>query len=235
MEENIINRIHELIKRGDSSLTESEIHEAVNFVRDLPNQLNIINVPKEVFENSPVKQLFEDLFRSFDSQARFIYLPSFRRVRVVFSNSETAFLARVKTPGWTPNGYDQQNGIKSFFVQFVIKKPKEHIASETDLDIVETIPQEDGFLKLPQQTRLFLLSPPASPPVGWAPRVEAEPVVSNFELFAALANLQPNTSHELHPSSQDEVQPSIILTTADASDNENQPKVSLQRTRCPDR
>lgn len=42
----------------------------------------------------------------------------------------------------------------------------------------------------PKPPRLFLLSPPASPPVGWEPKKEAEPVI-NYELLEALASLAP--------------------------------------------
>lgn len=37
-------------------------------------------------------------------------------------------------------------------------------------------------LKPPQLQKLLLISPPASPPVGWEPREEAEPI--NYELIA---------------------------------------------------
>ncbi|KAH9581456.1 hypothetical protein MS3_00008590 [Schistosoma haematobium] len=46
----------------------------------------------------------------------------------------------------------------------------------------------------PKPCRLFLLSPPASPPVGWEPKPECEPVI-NYELLHALASLAPGESN----------------------------------------
>lgn len=54
----------------------------------------------------------------------------------------------------------------------------------------------------------FLISPPASPPEGWEPSEEAQPVM-NIDLQSALANLLPGTSHELHAATDD--QPGIFV------------------------
>lgn len=51
-------------------------------------------------------------------------------------------------------------------------------------------------LQPPAPTKQFLISPPCSPPAGWAQAEECEPIV-NQELLAALANLTPGEVHEL--------------------------------------
>jgi len=46
------------------------------------------------------------------------------------------------------------------------------------------------YLQIPPPVRQFLISPPASPPVDWAPGPETQPFV-NFDLLSALASLSP--------------------------------------------
>lgn len=56
------------------------------------------------------------------------------------------------------------------------------------MKIIYFIDVEDQHLQPPALTKQFLISPPASPPIGWEPREENEPLV-NHDLLAAIANL----------------------------------------------
>lgn len=70
------------------------------------------------------------------------------------------------------------------------------------------MPAENRHLRPPALEKQFLISPPASPPEGWEPSEEAQPVL-NIDLQSALANLLPGTSHELHAATDD--QPGIFV------------------------
>lgn len=74
----------------------------------------------------------------------------------------------------------------------------------------------------PPLTKQFLLSPPASPPVGWEQSVEAHPVI-NYDLLSAIASLDKAKSHELHPVTH--IAPSIVIHLCDEEeDKDNETK-----------
>jgi calcipressin-2 len=97
-------------------------------------------------------------------------------------------------------------------------------------------PVSNKNLQPPAPTKQFLISPPSSPPAGWAQAEELEPIV-NQDLLAALANLMPGEVHELHAAG--ESQPSIVVHTAIVQEtlDEGSPKQSVRAipTKCPER
>lgn len=96
-------------------------------------------------------------------------------------------------------------------------------------------------LRPPAAEKQFLISPPASPPEGWQPVEEAEPVL-NIDLQSALANLLPGSTHELHPPS--EHQPAIVvhiagqandsLSAKDVIEDQEQDDTCIHEAECSD-
>ncbi|XP_039271050.1 calcipressin-2-like [Styela clava] len=182
-------------------------------VEDLPSSVFVCDVPNMVFCEEDVKEEFQNLF-SHLNPTNFIYLQNFRRVKVYFESSMNAAQARVSL-----HGYEYRNQtIKIYFAQ---------IQSSSDDE------SSDSLLP-PKPDRLFLISPPASPPVGWEPIPESEPVI-NYHLLSAIASLQPGESHEIHPGTLST--PSVVVHTCEedeAGSSVGQPKLKIQQTRRPD-
>ena len=74
---------------------------------------------------------------------------------------------------------------------------------------------KDPNLMPPPLTKQFLISPPASPPVGWEQSAESHPVI-NYDLLSAIASLDKSKSHELHPVTH--IAPSIVVHLCDDED-----------------
>jgi len=145
-------------------------------IEDLPSAIIVASVDISIFEDEESRDVFEQIFSDLDMHVTFIYLKNFRRVRVEFTSSECAAVARIRYDGVSVCG----SIIRCYFVK------------------VQLSDQACSTLHPPKPTRMFLISPPASPPVGWEPVPESEPVI-NLELIAAISKLKPGGSHELHP------------------------------------
>ncbi|XP_017010375.2 protein sarah [Drosophila takahashii] len=201
-----------LPKEGDvDSDTEPEV-DADSF-DDLPTSIIVTNIHSEVFANPELKHAMEELFRTFSETATFQWLRSFRRLRVNYDNAIAAANARIKLHQYE---FNPRTVITCYFAQPVT-------------------PVSNKNLQPPAPVKQFLISPPASPPAGWEPREEGEPLV-NHDLLAALASLTPGESHELHPQSED--QPAIIVHTAMLAETGSggiQVKAPIVQTKCPER
>lgn len=171
---------------------ESDLQEEVNDLDDLPKSVIVTNIHSEVFASEKLKTELEDLFRRFSENTTFQWLRSFRRLRVNYDSPLAAANARVQLH--LLQFYN--SCISCYFAQPVT-------------------PISYTNLRPPAPVKQYLISPPASPPVGWEPREEGEPMV-NHDLLAAIASLGPGESHEVHAPTP--TQPAIVVHTAIAPD-----------------
>ncbi|XP_077461169.1 calcipressin-1-like isoform X2 [Stigmatopora argus] len=139
---------------------------------------------REVFDRPDVLASFEALFLSFDPEAQFQYFKSFRRVRINFSDALAAAEARLRLHKSDFHGKE----MRLYFAQSV------HIGSPR--------------LEPPKPDKQFLISPPASPPVGWEQSQDAMPVV-NYDLLCAISKLGPGDKYELHTATP--TTPSVVV------------------------
>ncbi|XP_024121021.1 calcipressin-1 isoform X2 [Oryzias melastigma] len=175
---------------------------------------------QEVFLCHEARASFESLFRSFDPEVQFQYFRSFRRVRISFSDALAAAEARLRLHKTDFRGRE----MRLYFAQSV------HIGSPR--------------LEPPKPDKQFLISPPASPPVGWRQSEDATPVI-NYDLLCAISKLGPGEKYELHTATP--TTPSVVVhvcddehgdsSTPDDSDQDEKsrpPRPKIVQTRRPD-
>ena len=129
------------------------------------NALIVRSLPEGIFIDDIVKREFEDLFLNF-GKAFFTFLPGFRRVIVKYIDPKHANNAKSAL---------HEKELKDCVLKVFYKEEAKQVG--------------EPFLKLPKAEKLFLISPPASPPVGWEQFQEDPPVV-NYELLSAVAKLE---------------------------------------------
>lgn len=210
--DNITNGISD-VDLNDMHNSEEECGEQRDEIldsTDLPNVLIVTNVADAVFEDEEAKDEFEAVFCMYNPEASFSYLKSFRRVRVTYESPLDAVHARIQL---------HETELQGKTVKVYFSQPQENPASNSP------------HLHPPKPDKQFLISPPASPPVGWEPIPEAEPVI-NYDLLAAIATLAPGQAHELHPQSDNH--PGIVVHICEDPDGYNEgPKISQTRRPIP--
>lgn len=169
---------------------------------DLPSSLIVTNVPRVVFSEPSEKKAFESLFCSSELgyAPTFQYFKSFKRVRVNYERPEHATIARL----YCDNLLFRGSTLKCYFAQL-------SEGSEEDTN---------AHLRLPPLEKQFLISPPASPPVGWNQEKEKEPVI-NFDLIARLAALAPSEQTQQEIQAAHDNCPAIVVHTCGDSDEDS--------------
>ncbi|XP_007578242.1 PREDICTED: calcipressin-1-like [Poecilia mexicana] len=209
------------LQQAVNGAEEEEEEVAVDVqVTDLLNALIAWKVPDDLFTVSSLKASFESLFRSFDPEVQFQYFRSFRRVRISFRDALAAAEARLRLHKTDFNGKE----MRLYFPQSV------HIGSPR--------------LEPPKPEKQFLISPPASPPVGWEQSQDATPVI-NYDLLCAISKLGPGEKYELHTATpttpsvvvhvcEDEHADSSAAPDSDQEDKPCPPRPKIIQTRRPD-
>jgi hypothetical protein len=147
-------------------------------------------------------------------------LKSFKRIVVSFFDVESAIQIRQTLDGETIMGY----------------RVRVYFGMNTPLN------PSDQHLPLPKSDKLFFISPPPSPPMGWEMRDESEPnkVVHPEDLAEALAKLHARHSDAPEPMSEDEVSPitrrrrtgstTIVYHPEDHGDSPHLPQIAVEDT-----
>jgi len=207
--ENVIKFLQNLLEaervKNESASTQSEVNFSFeienskvslnldndqaeqNLTDGLPRDLIVTMSDPSVFSNNISRANFEKLFLDIDDKCKFCHIRIFKRTSIQFSNPIAAILARVRLENY----------------EFMGENLKMYLTTPIKLKNTRQ------YLAAPKNDKTFLISPPASPPVGWEQILEDPPVV-NLDLLATLSSkLNPLEPCELIKSNND--MPGIII------------------------
>ncbi|GAB7365314.1 hypothetical protein MBLNU230_g6395t1 [Neophaeotheca triangularis] len=175
-------------KRRHSPNLSLDLDDLPPLVQPTPptNTLIITNLADPVIFTTPTLASIKDALNAQAPLHTFSPLKSFRRIIVSFHTIDDAIRVRTALDGETV----LDNRVRVYFGQ------------TTKIDL------EDQHLQAPKSNKLFFISPPPSPPMGWEMRNEDPPnkEVHAEDLASALSKLQarPEADEALHQD-QDEV------------------------------
>jgi len=185
----------------------------------IPCSLIVRNVPNEVFQDEAVKAEFTAHITQYAEPKNIIFLRSFRRVRFDFETPQEAYHVRTRLAMFQfhddilhvyfiqpeSNQNSQQLGSPSL-AQRLSSTSIETGTSGDESDSEFAVPSRQTQVvdpeKLfpPQPERVWLISPPSSPPMHWQQIRETKPKPGiEVEILSKIAELKPGDTHELIP------------------------------------
>ncbi|KAJ7126626.1 Calcipressin [Mycena crocata] len=147
------------------------------------NTLAVTSIPKEFFQPL-LLDVLQNHFAFFGHINRWVPLPGFGRIIVVYTREDDAESAKVSSD---PIVLEQTDDRSQIILRVYRADPNPLLPVETN-DVVP----EANYLRPPAIEKNFLISPPGSPPVGWEPIKEEPPNAAPLadDLMAALRKLQ---------------------------------------------
>lgn len=185
----------------------------------IPCSLIVRNVPNEVFQDESVKAEFTAHITQYADPKNIIFLRSFRRVRFDFETPQEAYHVRTRLAMFK----FRDDILHVYFIQPESNQNSQNLGSPSlnqrnsstsletgtsgdDSDSESVVPSrqtqivEPEKLFPPQPERVWLISPPASPPMHWQQIRETKPKPGiEVEILSKIAELKPGDTHELIP------------------------------------
>ncbi|KAK7053728.1 Calcipressin-domain-containing protein [Favolaschia claudopus] len=148
------------------------------------NTLAVTSLPKQFFQ-PPILHVLRDHFATYGPLNRWVPLPGFSRIIVVYMREDDAETAKIHSD---PIVLDQTDDRPQITLRVYRADPNPLLPMEPGGDLVP----EANYLRPPEIEKNFLISPPGSPPVGWEPIKEDPPNAAPLadDLMVALRKLQ---------------------------------------------